>query len=166
MRGNFQNNFNRPFLLAKSRKMVVSCCAIDCANRFGKPGIKFYAFSANTTQRNSWISAIRREKWKPEPFSRICSAHFVTGKWSKNLFHVDCSPSIFEFSSSSRKKVVNLTSERYERRMKHVKRILNAEPCRCGSHSKEHGELLLNKERGNETVVEGGKEMTLELDNR
>uniref|UniRef100_A0A1X7VJM9 THAP-type domain-containing protein n=1 Tax=Amphimedon queenslandica TaxID=400682 RepID=A0A1X7VJM9_AMPQE len=56
--------------------MAFSCCAIGCANRQGKPNVKFYTFPKNPERKNRWIAAVRRKNWAPSRFSRICSEHF------------------------------------------------------------------------------------------
>ena len=56
--------------------MVCSCCAY---NRYGVPGIKFFKFPAEKQRRDKWVSAIRRHKWKPNEYSRVCSSHFISG---------------------------------------------------------------------------------------
>ena len=58
--------------------MPISCCAIGCTNRQGYPGKRFFSFPKNKEQRG--ISAIKRDKWAPSAYSKICSDHFVTGK--------------------------------------------------------------------------------------
>ena len=51
-----------------------------CQNRQGKSSVSFYRFPANLEQRNKWIAAIKRKNWQTSPYSRVCGAHFVTGK--------------------------------------------------------------------------------------
>ena len=66
-------------------KMVWSYCAVGCTNRYGLPGIRFFSFPCDEIQCQKWIAAIRREKWSPTKNSKLCSAHFITGK----LYHVN-----------------------------------------------------------------------------
>ena len=56
------------------------CCAVDCKNIQGKSGYRFYRFPTEERQRTSWIAAINRANWTPTEYSRVCSAHFVSGK--------------------------------------------------------------------------------------
>ena len=65
-------------------KMVVSCCAFGCKNRFGKNNGKslgFYRFpSMPEARRKRWIAAVKRKNWSPSKFTRICGDHFVSGR--------------------------------------------------------------------------------------
>jgi hypothetical protein len=60
--------------------MPISCIACGCANRQGKPGLKFFRFPKEKERRSQWIAAVKRENWCPSEYSRLCSAHFITGK--------------------------------------------------------------------------------------
>ena len=68
--------------LASATKMVVSCCAYGCKNRFGEQhGLGFYRFPAvPEARRKEWIRAVKHQDWVPSRYSRICSDHFVSGK--------------------------------------------------------------------------------------
>ena len=44
------------------------------------PRLKFYRFPVDKERRRKWVSAIRRDKWQPNEYSRLCSTHFVAGK--------------------------------------------------------------------------------------
>ena len=61
-------------------KMVVSCCAYGCTNRQGKVCVKFYRFPFDTELKAKWVAAIEMENLTPNEHSRLCSAHFITGK--------------------------------------------------------------------------------------
>jgi hypothetical protein len=43
------------------------------------PGISFFRFPREENRRKNWIAALRRDKWTPTKWSRICSAHFISG---------------------------------------------------------------------------------------
>ena len=59
--------------------MPSSCCAVGCKNRCSKKkGIKLYTFPKDPVRREQWECAVRREGWKANKYSRICSAHFVS----------------------------------------------------------------------------------------
>jgi hypothetical protein len=79
-------------------KMVISCCCYGCTNRQGKNNIRFYRFPRSEIHKNQWIAAMRRDKWAPTKFSRVCSAHFITGAPSVDPLHPDFVPSLFVFS--------------------------------------------------------------------
>ena len=65
-------------------KMVHSCCAYGCRNRMGEQkGLGFFRFPSRPEEkerRQKWITAMRRNNWKPTKYSRICGNHFTTGK--------------------------------------------------------------------------------------
>ena len=83
----------------------------------GKVGVKFYRFPTDTELKSKWVAAIKRENWTPNEHSRLCSAHFITGKCmicvsysstlnifrlsSKSPRHPDYIPSVFVFSKVS-----------------------------------------------------------------
>ena len=35
-----------------------------------------------TSNRHTWISAVKRKNWSPNEYSMICSSHFVSGEYS------------------------------------------------------------------------------------
>jgi hypothetical protein len=41
---------------------------------------------------------LKREKWAPSRFSRLCSAHFITGEHHDYPLHPDYIPSIFVYN--------------------------------------------------------------------
>eukprot|EP00117_Sycon_ciliatum_P002170 scpid40809/ scgid7514/ THAP domain-containing protein 4 len=67
--------------------MVKSCCAVGCSNR-SKVGsvVSFYRFPADPVKRKKWTVAVRRDKWSPNQNTWLCSAHFVGGKKSDDLW--------------------------------------------------------------------------------
>ena len=62
------------------------------------PGIKFFRFPAEKQRRDKWVCAIRRHKWKPNEYSRVCSSHFISGSPSKDPLSPDYVPSVFSFT--------------------------------------------------------------------
>ncbi|KAK6165974.1 hypothetical protein SNE40_022774 [Patella caerulea] len=89
--------------------MVLSCSAYGCHNRQyqERSDVSFYRFPANETRRQLWINnvktAARDEKWSwnPTRYSRLCSAHFISGKKNDNPSSLDYAPSVFVCSSKS-----------------------------------------------------------------
>lgn len=89
----------------------MSCCAIGCKNRFESRGeLHFYRIPRPKTafdedRRERWIQAIRRRRsgWSEKTIrtSRLCSQHFITGKFSLDPNHPDFVPSVFSFSRHS-----------------------------------------------------------------
>ena len=76
--------------------MPVSCCAVNCTNRFAKGSlVKFFVFPADPERRKRWIVAVSRDKWLPSKYDRLCSAHFVSGRPSTVPDDVDYVPSVF-----------------------------------------------------------------------
>uniref|UniRef100_A0A8C2PRQ7 THAP domain-containing protein 1 n=2 Tax=Cyprinus carpio TaxID=7962 RepID=A0A8C2PRQ7_CYPCA len=51
--------------------MVISCCAVGCANRQGKANISFYRIPFDGKRRQRWVAAISRKNWQPSKYSRI-----------------------------------------------------------------------------------------------
>ena len=52
--------------------------------------LSFYRFPAEQDRRDKWTAAVKRadsnsdrcqKDWKPSKYSRICSAHFVSGSY-------------------------------------------------------------------------------------
>ena len=102
--------------------MVKSCCAVGCTNRYSKGcGLRFYRFPSNVDRRSRWLAAMKRENWKPNEHSWVCSAHFVSGNKSDDPLSPDYIPSVFSYVGSPDKRRAKRQLERYEQR-KHSKR--------------------------------------------
>ena len=66
--------------------MPSSCCAIGCTKRLTKSsGVKMFRFPSDPVQRRLWVRAIKREKWQPNAYSRVCSDHFISGEFYELL---------------------------------------------------------------------------------
>ncbi|KAK1174570.1 THAP domain-containing protein 1-like isoform X1 [Acipenser oxyrinchus oxyrinchus] len=89
--------------------MVQSCSAYGCKNRYHKDkNISFHKFPlARPDVCEKWVSAMRRNNFKPTKYSNICSQHFT-----KDCFKRECNnrvlkenavPSVFYFSTASEK---------------------------------------------------------------
>ncbi|KAJ0049732.1 hypothetical protein NL108_000585, partial [Boleophthalmus pectinirostris] len=52
----------------------------ECTNRHPKEGISFYRPPADPERCAKWVSAIKRDRWKPAEGSCLCSQHLVGGK--------------------------------------------------------------------------------------
>ena len=92
------------------------CCVVQCTANSG--GL-FSVLRIDKEQSDAWVAAIHRMKsdgtpWIPSKHSRICGAHFRSGKPNKNRSHPDWCPSIFP--THHRKEQTNSNEERYERR--------------------------------------------------
>ena len=76
--------------------MVATCVVIGCTNRATKGAIIKRTYhkvpKVNTShgeqtetvtrkRREAWIAAVGRPGWEPTPFSKVCSDHFVSGKY-------------------------------------------------------------------------------------
>ena len=86
-------------------KMGKICCADRCTNRCKKgSGIKFYGFPENERRILRWIVAVARKDWKPNKYSWLCSAHFVSGCKSNDPLSPDCVPSVFAHVKSPAKR--------------------------------------------------------------
>ena len=109
-------------LSSSSSKFVTkkkACCAIGCSNYQGMPGISlFCAQRSDKEQSFAWAKAINRANedgtlWMPRHFDRICSAHFITGKFSTDRRSPDYRPTIFP--TNHIKPVPESAQKRYER---------------------------------------------------
>ena len=69
-------------ILSTCNSMGWTCSAFGCHNRYGKDKVQFYRFPAEKKRRNSWIAAVKRDGWIPTEYSRLCSAHFITGQFN------------------------------------------------------------------------------------
>ena len=73
--------------------MGKACCAVGCTNRYKKgDGRSFYRFPAkNVERRQQWVSAVRRQNWKPDKDSWICSDHYVVERraMTRSLQHIN-----------------------------------------------------------------------------
>ena len=70
--------------------MPVSCCAIDCTNRFSKDSyVTFHRFPEDARMRELWIKAVSTHH-------RLCNEHFVSGRPSKDSEDVDYVSTIFK----------------------------------------------------------------------
>ena len=99
------------FLEAK-RKMPTSCSAYNCKNRdtedIRSRGITFHKFPKDESRRKSWIAATRRDGFKPNDKSAICSEHFTEGDFLTNTIRRTLSktaaPTVFDFPDHLQKK--------------------------------------------------------------
>ncbi len=68
--------------------MVISCVAYQCSKEQGDVDqhgrkLSFYRFPSETKDpqlRAQWVHAVKRDGWTPTEYSRLCSAHFISGK--------------------------------------------------------------------------------------
>lgn len=102
--------------------MGKSCCAIGCANRYQKgSGISFYRFPKDPERRTRWIAAVDRKNWKPNEYTWLCSAHFISGSKSDDPLSPDFVPTLFSHLKSPVKRKAERDLVKYERR-REVKR--------------------------------------------
>lgn len=66
---------------------MVICCAYGCTNKaFKRCGLSFFRFPLGDPDRlNQWMLKIRRQNWTPKSSSRLCSEHFESDCFSKDL---------------------------------------------------------------------------------
>ena len=77
--------------------MPVSCCAVNCTNRFSRDvGIGFYTIPAKVERREAWLRAISRAGWEAKSSDRLCGEHFVSGRPSRDPSNIDYVPTIFK----------------------------------------------------------------------
>ena len=102
--------FVRLFLLAKGIHVIhcaiekraigdmpVSCCAVNCTNRFMRDaGIEFNTIPAKQMRREACLRAISQVGWEVKSSDRYCGEHFVSGSLSRDPKNVDCVPTLFK----------------------------------------------------------------------
>ena len=47
-----------------------------------------FRFPSDPVQRRLWVQAIKREKWQPNAYSRVCSDHFISGEFYELLLYL------------------------------------------------------------------------------
>ncbi|CAL1299775.1 unnamed protein product, partial [Larinioides sclopetarius] len=81
--------------------MVVSCCAYGCTERYLKEGpLTFHRFPKDEIRRKLWEKQLRRENFKSNNNTRICSKHFEAECWmqyGRKRLKPDAIPTKFEF---------------------------------------------------------------------
>ena len=76
--------------------MPVSCCAVNCTNRFNRDScIGFYTIPAKQVWREAWLSAISQAGWEEKSSDRLCGEHFVSVRPSRDPKNVDYVPTLF-----------------------------------------------------------------------
>jgi len=98
--------------------MVVSCCAVSCANRYKKgSGLGFFRFPSDLQRRRAWVKAVSRAKWCPSTHDRLCGDHFVGKKLaaSDDPNDIDFVPSVFADRKGRRSTLMKRGGERLER---------------------------------------------------
>ena len=88
-------------------RMVKWCCTFGCSNKEGRDDVSFYRFPLQTRKRKGgpegaqnrrilWVNAVKRaavnstsKAWEPSQHDRLCSAHFISGKFCIKLFTGD-----------------------------------------------------------------------------
>ena len=77
------------------------CCAVNCHNNEGMPGISFYrVIRKNKIQQEKWIQKIKRinedgTPWRPTKGTKLCGAHFISGNISNEPSNPDFVPTKF-----------------------------------------------------------------------
>lgn len=69
--------------------MVESCCAPNCKNtrrrkkdrQENEDIIQFYRIPADPDKRRQWLAAIGRKDFNATQYTRLCSKHFISGKF-------------------------------------------------------------------------------------
>ena len=62
--------------------MVQTCSVPGCKSRQTRESsASFHRFPADAKRRAAWLNAVGRGSWEPKICDRICSLHFVGGKY-------------------------------------------------------------------------------------
>ena len=80
--------------------MPKSCCVVNCTNNVkNHPELKFYMLPKEEKRRRKWLNAINRAEessasskpWSPKSIHvYVCSAHFISGKYSIFISTNEC----------------------------------------------------------------------------
>ena len=106
-------SLNQELASVKQKKAlgIRYCCVVDCHSRYGDEGIELYTFPTrkNPVQAEKWRRAVKRRNpdgsaWKESLNTRICSMHFISGRFSWNKCDPDYVPSVFPTSYHARAK--------------------------------------------------------------
>ncbi|KAM7300970.1 uncharacterized protein ISCGN_016544 [Ixodes scapularis] len=104
-----------------------TCCSVPgCSLRSGTnllSAVRAHRFPADPERRASWLQAMKRDNWRPNNNSRICSAHFIQGGPSDDPGHPDYCPSLFPF----RKPRTSQQLQRYNRQQARCSKRAGAE---------------------------------------
>ena len=71
--------------------MVLSCCAIGCANRYNKKsqdsGISYHRLPKDPNRQKMWLNKLKRKNFDPSQMSSlyICSAHFQPSDYDVSI---------------------------------------------------------------------------------
>ncbi|XP_075559361.1 uncharacterized protein LOC142590842 [Dermacentor variabilis] len=116
--------------------MPAHCVAYGCTNYFyGKEPVKFFRFPSAKLypeKRDAWIAAVKRKNedgslWQPNEHSRICSAHFITGRPSTFKNHPDYVPNMFCYTKTPGQ----AGADRHSRWLKNQGECKVSIPSRC-----------------------------------
>eukprot|EP00095_Tigriopus_kingsejongensis_P009836 snap_masked-scaffold21_size687808-processed-gene-3.0 protein:Tk09836 transcript:snap_masked-scaffold21_size687808-processed-gene-3.0-mRNA-1 annotation:"PREDICTED: uncharacterized protein LOC103311848" len=98
----------KPFGAARGRPPKAHCSVKGCKNGYkNTTNIRFFCFPRlNQEQRALWATALSRADlngsgWKPKSSSKICSDHFVGGRYSKSRLDPGYVPTIFSQQSGA-----------------------------------------------------------------
>ena len=81
----------------RCKKMVKSCVACGCTNRFKKnSGISIFEFPLKQPELlQKWLVAMKRKNFKPTKHSYLCSDHFLTTDYNNNSKRCHLKPGVF-----------------------------------------------------------------------
>lgn len=72
--------------------MPASCAAFGCSNTYATPGTSFHAFPKCEKLKWLWVLATKRANWWPSKSTLLCSAHFKSDDFTRDLNVVDQLP--------------------------------------------------------------------------
>ncbi|KAJ8985164.1 hypothetical protein NQ317_012816 [Molorchus minor] len=79
------------------------CAAVGCRNSDRK-GFSMRRFPSDPKRRTEWLLEMKRGKWTPTEFSRLCEAHFAPEMWEqhridgKKRLKMNAVPRLFAFT--------------------------------------------------------------------
>ncbi len=115
------------------------CSFVACKNsrydKFGNSnGFRFFSFpTRDLEQRKKWIHAVNRcdkdgKPWKPTRNTFICSAHFISGEYSRSNLDPDYVPTLLPGTTSRERKRQEIAKDRYQRMIQRKFAKIKMEP--------------------------------------
>ena len=83
---------------------------------------KVSRFPKDSDRRIKWIAALKRENWKPNDYTWICSQHFVSGEKSNNPLAPNYVSTLFDYVGSPVKRRLESDMDKSYRRLAMKKR--------------------------------------------
>lgn len=144
--------------------MPAHCCAYGCKNR-QIPGVdlKFYRIPRDHHLRAKWVSAIKRDDWKPTEHSRICSKHFINGQPSRDPTNPDFVPTVFSHRAVP-ESILQEKVQRHQRLLERKENIAKNESAQVLLSLSQEEPLCVTTGTSTQTPVQSVCEMAVQTE--